>query len=176
MITETGVNVFRRLLDCRNLDGSVLAASAAAGKFGITTTATFGSPANLLLVTEVANNNTKTDACEFEYTLPPDYVAGSAITVNVGQQIIIGGGTLSVKTLTVDAFLMAAAGTAGSNLGPVAQTLTNSQGNLAFVITPTGLVAGNKLLFQLQTVLTETASSNVTATLTDINVQTSVKM
>lgn len=169
----SGVVIHNSILTVKNLAGTTLTASAGAGVFGLSTTATFGSPAQLSLVTEVANSNTKTDACEFEVTLPAKYVAGSAISVNIGQKITIGAGTLSVKSLTVDAFLMAADGTAGSNLGPAAGTLTNTQGTLAFAITPTGLVAGNKLLIQIQTVLTETAASNVTANLTSITVTTS---
>ncbi len=166
----------RNLLDGKYLDGTSLASAAAAGKLGIGTTATFGSPATLSLVTEAANNNTKTDNVEYEFTLPPDYVAGSAITVAVTQAITIGGGTLSVKTCTVDVFKMAADGTAGSNIGPAGQNMTTSSSTLSFAVTPTGLVAGNKLLIQIQTVLTETAASAVTANLTDIAVQTSVKM
>jgi len=176
MVTEVGDTLLSGILNIKNIDGTTLANAAGAGVFGISTTATFGSPAQLSLVTEVANNNTKTDSCEFEFTLPPDYVAGSAINVNVGQNITIGGGTLSTKTLTVDAFKVAADGTVGSNLGPAAQTLTNSQGTLVFAITPTGLVAGNKLLIQLQTVLTETAMSNVHANLTSVTVTSNVKM
>ncbi len=176
MVTETGVVINKGILHIKNLAGTTMAASAGAGVFGLSTTATFGSPAQLSLVTEAANNNTKTDSCEFECVLPPDYVAGSAISVNVGQAITIGGGTLSVKTLTVDAFKMAADGTAGSNLGPAGQNLTTSNTTLVYAITPTGLVAGDKLLIQMQTVLTETASSNVTANLTSVSVTTSVKM
>ncbi len=176
MVTETSVRIGSRILECKNLAGTTITASAGAGVFGLSTTATFGSPSQLSLVTEAANNNTKTDSCEFEIVLPPDYVAGSAIDVAVTQAITIGGGTLSAKTLTVDAFKVAADGTVGSNLGPAAGTLTNSSTTLHNAITPTGLVAGNKLLIQLQTVLTETASSNVTANLTDIAVTTSVKM
>lgn len=175
-VTETGVTIKRGILDGRYLDGSVLAPSAGAGKLGIGTTATFGSPATLSLVTEVANSSTKTDDVEYEVTLPPDYVAGSAITVAVTQAITIGAGTLSTKTLTVDAFKVAADGTVGSNLGPAAQNLTNASSTLSFAITPTGLVAGDKLLIQLQTVLTETGASNVTANLTSINITSSVKM
>lgn len=176
MVTETNVVINKGILHLKNLDGSTLGTSASAGKFGLSTTATFGSPAQLSLVTEAANNNTKTDACEFEVLLPPDYVAGSAINVVIGQAITIGGGTLSTKSLTVDAFLVADDGTVGSNLGPAAQNMTTTQGNLTFAITPTNLVAGNKLLIQLQTILTETMSSNVTANLTSVAVKTSVKM
>lgn len=174
--TVTGSTIHAGILNIKNLDGSTLATSAGAGVFGISTTATFGSPGQLSLVTEVANNNTKTDSCEFEVVLPVNYVAGSAISVNVGQKITIGSGTLSVKSLTVDAFLVAADGTVGSNLGPAGQTLTNAGGVLNFAITPTGLVAGNKLLIQMQTVLTETAASAVHANLTSVTVTTTTQM
>ncbi len=176
MITETAVTIWRSILRVKNLAGTTLTGSAGAGVFGLSTTATFGSPATLTLLTETANNNTKTDWCEFEFVLPPDYVAGSAINVNVNGSVTIGSGTLSVQTVTCDAFLCAAAGTVGTNLGPIAQNLVNGGSTLAFSITPTGLVAGNKLLIQLQTVLTETSTHAVTANLNDISVTTSVKM
>lgn len=179
MATETGDAISRKILEVKNLDGSVLAASAASGKFGISTTATFGSPATLALVSEVANNNTKTDAFEFEFVLPPDYVAGSAITVNIYSQVQIGAGTLgATKTLTVDAFLVGVngTGTVGSNLGPSAGTLSATAGNQAFSITPTGLVAGNKLLIQVQSAMQETAASNITLDISDVNVTCNVKM
>ena len=176
MVTETGDKVFRSLLGVRNLDGSVLAASAASGKFGITTTASFGSPVNLLLTSETATSNTKTDVCEFEYMLPPDYVAGSAITVNISSNVT-GGGTLTTNSLTVDAFLVAAAGTVGTNLGPGAGTLTQGAvNNQGFSITPAGLVAGNKLLIQIQTAITESTGGTINANITDINIATNVKM
>lgn len=177
MVTETGVTVgSRALLSCKNLDGTTIAGSASSGKFGISTTATFGSPASLALVTEAANSNTKTDACEVEVTLPPDYVAGSAINVVVHGNYVLGAGTVGTKSLTVDAFKMGADGTAGSNLGPAAQNLTGSDAAYTFAITPTGLVAGDKLLLQFQVVIQDTGGSNITAVINDIAVKTSVKM
>jgi hypothetical protein len=165
------------LLSVRNLDGSAVAASAAAGKFGVNTPATFGAGTTApLLVSEVANNNTKTDVCIFEFTLPPEYVAGSAVTVNVRNQVIIGGGTLGgTKTMTLDAYKVSVSGVASANLGPSAYTLTSSDATAAFVVTPTGFVPGDRLFFQLQTAIQESASSAINQNITDINVSLSVQ-
>lgn len=177
--TDSAVRVYNEILgESRNLNGSVVSNAAAAGNFGVTTTATFGSPANLLLVSEAAQGNTKTDAVEFEFMLPTDYVAGSNITVNVASNVT-GGGTLgATKTLTVDAFKVdPVLGTVGSNLGPAAGTLaTGAAVNQAFVITPTGLNPGDKLLIQVQAAVQETGGvSAINANVTGINITCDVK-
>lgn len=177
LAAETGVKYDGALMTMRNVDGTVLDATGGAGKFKISTTGTFGAPASLSLVSEAAQGNTKTDVVEFEFRLPAEYTAGAAITVNV-ESNVTGAGTLgATKTLTVDAFKVAADGTVGSNLGPAAGTLaTGAAANQAFTITPTGLNPGDKLLIQVQASLNETGGvSPVNANLDDINVALNIK-
>lgn len=149
------------LTEGKNSDGSVLAAAASSGKFGITTT--IGT--SEVLSGEVANNNTKTDTVMFEKILPPNYVAGQDITLTVDARIIIGAGTAgSTKSLTATAYKKAADGTEGANLiATAAATLTNSIVGDAFVITGTTLNPGDNLIIKLVVALQETASSAINA-------------
>lgn len=160
LTAQTGQKYYRELTLLRTLAGLPLDGTGGAGLFAVSTTATFGSPAAISLIGESTQNNTKTDAYEFEFTLPPEYVAGGAITVNVTANVS-GSGTLgTTKTLTCDAFKVAAAdGTVGSNLGPAAQVLaTGAATTKSFTVTPTGLVAGDKLLIQVQASINETGN------------------
>lgn len=154
------------LIGAKNADGTTLAASAASGKFGLSLT--FGT--SEYLVTEAANNNAKSDACVLEHVLPANYVAGQNLTLTVQQQVVIGGGTLSVRTLTPDVRKKGTDGTIGSNLASVAQNMTNTAGDLTFTITGATLNPGDLLMIQLTAAITETASSNVTAKVSSVRV------
>jgi hypothetical protein len=154
-----------RFSEFKNTDGSALAAAAAAGKFG--QSITLGT--SQYLVSEAANNNTKTDDAICEYVLPANYVAGANLTVTVNASIT-GSGTLSTKTANVKAYLNANNGTQGSNLGSGAAAITAAGADIAFTITGTTLTPGAKLTFELETVLTETASSNMVANINSVRV------
>jgi hypothetical protein len=145
-----------KLLDFRNADGSALAAAAAAGKFGAAIT--LGT--SFALVGEVSNNNTKTDDALIEYTLPPNYVAGSNVTVTVNVSISTAGApTYATKTVQVKAYLVAPAGTMGADIGPgAASAITVAGADVPFVVTGTTLVPGNKLLFELEGILHDTGA------------------
>lgn len=154
------------LRDFRNTDGSILAAAAASGKFGWSIT--LGTSAHL--VSEAANNNTKTDDAVTEYVLPANYIAGQNITVTVNASIT-GSGTLSTKTAQIKAYRTAKDGTQGSDIGPGAATAMTAAGaDVAFAVTGTTLNPGDRLVFELETVLTETASSNMTANINSVRV------
>ncbi|NOG73764.1 hypothetical protein [Roseicella sp. DB1501] len=155
-----------RLSEFKNTDGSALSAAASAGKFGFGVTL----GANFNLVSEAANNNSKTDDAVFEYILPSNYVAGQNLTVTVNAATS-GAGTLSVKTAQVKAFRIAADGTAGADIGPGAATAITSGGaDIAFTVTGTTLNPGDKVLLQLETVLTETAASATFAKINSVRV------
>jgi len=154
-----------KLADFKNADGSALAAAAAAGKFG--QSITLGTSA--FLVSESANNNTKTDDAIFEYVLPAWYKAGQNITVTTNCSIT-GAGTLSTKTVQVKAYRAANDGTEGANLGPAAQAMTAAGADVAHTITGTTLNPGDKVTFELETVLTETASSGMVANINSVRI------
>jgi hypothetical protein len=155
-----------RFAEFKNTDGSVLAAAASAGKFGYGIT--LGTSFNL--VSEAATSNTKTDDALFEYILPANYVKGSNRTVTVNASTS-GAGTLSVKTAQIKAYRIAADGTSGADIGPGAtQAITSAGADITFAVTGTTLNPGDKLLLELETVLTETAASATFAKINSVRV------
>lgn len=93
--------------------------------------------------------STVTPKAIFEYVIPASYRAGSAITVraNAGMKTTVSDTT---ATLTVEAFKDNGDGTVAANIGPVAQSINSLvASDKDFVITPTGLVAGDKLVVRL---------------------------
>lgn len=146
------------LTDGKNADGSVLAAAASAGKFGITTTVGTSE----VLSGEAATNNTKTDTVIFERVLPANYVAAQDIILTVDNRIIIGTGVAGgTKTLTATAYKKAADGTEGANLiATAAATLTNNIVASAFTITGTSLNPGDNIIIKLVAALQETGGTN----------------
>lgn len=157
------------ILNCKNADGSVIAASAAAGKFGVSYTA--GSL--FALISEVANGNTKTDTFIADIPVPVGHVPGNNLTLDVNSNVVIGSGTLSARSLVVTAYKEDGAGALGSNLVASGGTMTvaNTAGVTSAVITGTGIVAGDRLIIQGVLTLTETASSNVSARLNSLKLR-----
>lgn len=163
----SGVNSVLRMLDFQNSDGSVLAASAAAGKFGITLSA--GTAMNL--VTEAANSNTKTDVAIHEYIVPSSYVAGTNLTVTANTMYVLGSGTVGTHTLAAAAYLTANDGTQGATLiATAAQSVPAAAADVTFTITGTSLVAGSRLLLSFTLVIQDTGASNITAKLNSVRI------
>lgn len=146
------------LLDAFCQDGAPLAAAAAAGDFGVSLT----PGTSFYLVGESTQNTTKTDKALWEITLPDSYVAGNdvVVTPNAGFS---GTGTVSTKTVDVNAYEQAADGTQGADLcGTAAQNLgaVGVYSDFAFVIDGDNLAPGDKLLIVVTLVLTETGNMN----------------
>lgn len=146
------------LTDALTVAGLFLTGSASGAAYGITFAAATGAD----LVSAAANNSTIASTVTFEFVLPTNYVAGQNINFNVNQNYVLGAGTVTTKTLTCTAYKQSAAGVSGANLGPAAGTITAAAANLAFAITGTTLLPGDRLIVLLTLALTETASSNVT--------------
>jgi hypothetical protein len=109
----------------KNSDGSSLAVSAAAGKFGISVTA--GTSEYLL--SEAANSNTKTDIVLLETMLPVTFIPGSNVTLSVNCNYNLGSGTVGTHTLTAAAYLLSDLGTMGSTIiATAAQTVPIGSG------------------------------------------------
>lgn len=157
----------------RNDDGTVLTASASAGKFGITN-GTHSAPA-LKLVSEVANNNTKTDYMCAVLTLPPGYVAGSNLTISATVSRT-GAGTAGTNTIDVEAYKLGTDGTVGSDLCATAAQNTAATATVRnFTLTGTNLVRGDKLLVFFTVVLQESASSNLNVNILDLSLKANIK-
>ncbi len=118
------------------------AAGTPAGDCGLTPgTAGTNSP---LIKGEAASGNSKSDAFRFLYPLPIDYVAGGSIKIRIRANMT--GNVNTAQTVVAAAYLAGGDGTVGSNLvTTAAQTLTTSMVDYDFVVTPSGLVAGNVL-------------------------------
>lgn len=156
------------LTQARNITGAALAAAAAANVFGYSITLA----TSFALVTEAANSNTKTDAAMLEFVVPPEYIAGQNLTVTVNVGVVIGSGTLTTKTVAVNAYRTVAAGTQAADIcATTAITLTsNAATDYAFTITGTSLVPGDRIVLKVTVAITETAASNVTAVVNSVRV------
>jgi hypothetical protein len=150
----------------RNTDGSALAAAASAGKFGFAITLA----TSFALTGEAANNNTKTDDAIFDFVLPPWYVAGSNLTVTVNAKLT-GSGTPGTKTAQIFAYRTAKAGTQGADIGPgTTAAITAAGADITFAVAGATLSPGDRIVFKLEVVLQETASTNLTALVNSVRV------
>lgn len=160
------VGLLERLSWALNANGQAVGASASGTNFGLTFSASSGA----YLASPTANNSTIAPVAAFEIQLPVSYVAGQNITLTVYQNIVIGSGTVTTKTLTAAAYLAGNDGTSGSNLiATAAQTLTNTNTALTFTITGTTLTPGAKLYITLTGALTETSAHAVTFNINQIS-------
>ena len=166
------------LMNVRTGSGLVLDATGGAGLFKISAGGT-GS-GTLVLVGEDTSSNTKTDIVMFEWAVPPEYVASETIECDVTVKVDESGvGVAGTETLQVECFEVGTDGTAGADLasggaqdltagGDVFQTITST-------ITDAGVAAGDKLIFVITGIVTETNGTAVHMEIGDINVQCDIK-
>ncbi len=171
-ITAAFLNAFKRgnqeqvalqrfpvlLQDFRYTDGLPPAVAAAAGKPGIK----MGGPGvgTGYFQGELVKAATKTERLAIDLRVPECYDDGQDLQVGITCRLNLSGGTVSVKTIDMECYKAVDAGTAGSDLCATAvQTMTTSMAEYIFVITPTGLVRGDRLRVILTTVVTETANA-----------------
>ena len=147
------------LSDVKTVAGVPVTAAAQANIFGIT----FTPGTSEYLLSEAANNDTKTDVGCFEKVMSDTYVAASNFNIIVNANYVIGGGTLSASSIAVAVYLGADAGTSGASIETTAaQTFTGSAADYTFAVTGTTVHPGDRIIIKITMVLTETASSNVT--------------
>ena len=129
----------------KNADGSSLAAAAAAGKFGLLSGG-YGT-GTLTLDGEAASGNAKTSTAMFEFTLPPEYIAAGSITLRVTAYESVGAATVST-TYSCEVYKSDGKGAVGSDISaaPSATDITTTWQTITSVVTPTGLVVGNRLV------------------------------
>lgn len=137
-------------------DGADLALSETAGDFfrNVGTN-------QWLIDGEATINETEASVGLFNFVLPENYVAGGTITLVVSALVVLAGDAANDPTSTIDMearLLSKTAGTVGSDLvSTAAQTLATAGADYSFTVTPTGLVAGDKLVCKLTTSVVETA-------------------
>ena len=135
-------------------------ATAANDDMGIIT-GTPGTDAPTLQGVDFGGTTTD-EKCAYEFILPEDYSPGAAITVRAHAGILttVSDGTL---TLDVEAWKVGADGVVGSDLCTTAAQSINSltQADKDFTITPTGLVAGDKLIIRFSFACSDTGNAGV---------------
>jgi hypothetical protein len=145
------------LMRMRNATGSVMSNSSEANKFYISAGGWLSG--TLQLRTEAAQGNTKSDYLCFEFVLPPEYVAGQDVQLVISARYT-GSGTAGTTTLYALVYELGDDGTVGGDLCTTAiQNLTSSFADYTWTITPTGLVAGDRLMIQVEGVIQETGGS-----------------
>ena len=142
--------------DAKTVAGVPITAAAQANILGIT----FTPGTSLFLLTEAANNNTKTDVACFETMLPGSYVAGSNITVTTNSVANLNSGTAGTQTIAIAAYHVIGDGTTSANLvATAAQNVPpTTAGNQTFTITGTTLNPFSRLIIKVTMVNQETAA------------------
>jgi hypothetical protein len=130
----------------RTVAGATLAAAAGTGVFGMTCT-----PGTVLqLISEAAQNNTKTPIGVMEYTLPPEYKAGTDLTITVNVSRTVASGTTLSGTIDLSVYEQADIGTGTTDLCATdAQNHATVAADYTFTITGTSLTAGDKILIKM---------------------------
>lgn len=152
--------------------GAALPAAATTGTFGCTIgTVTGGGAAgqSAMLVSEVANNNTKTDTIIYDVMMPLQQFVGDSFTLTVTGLHTRAGGS---GTCTIDASVrkITEAGVTGADLcGTAAQELAvGSTDTAVFTIDSTNLDAGDRFLITITATIVAGDANNNTCNIYDI--------
>ena len=142
---------------------SILAVTGAVSDDMVFVNGTTGTAAPMLQGADFGGTSTSVKAA-WEFILPPEYRAGSAVTVVVKAGMITtvaNPGT--APTVDCEVWKDAGTGLVGSDLCTTAAQSINSLvfANKSFVITPTGLVAGDKLIIRLSLAGTDSGDAGV---------------
>lgn len=153
-LTEDALQPYDVMDRVLGADGAALGVSETAGDFfrNIGTN-------QMLIDGEATVNETEASVGWFTFTLPPEYVSSGDIKIRAGAGIVLAGdAALTSATIDFEAYLQATDGTVGSDLVSTAATaITDTFGNKDFVVTATGLVAGDHLVIKMTTSVVETA-------------------
>lgn len=135
------------LTSVRGATGLALTATETAGGFNILVSTNV-----LVLQGEVTDNETEVSVCIAELVLPDNYVAGGDITLRLRAALITSGSpTDNGSTLDVEAYLQGDSAVGSDLCATAAATFAalDTWYNKDFTITPTGLVAGDRLTFKI---------------------------
>lgn len=145
-------------------DGAALAASETAGDFF----RQIGTN-QLYIQGEEAISETEVSVGWLSFVLPNNYVPGGTVTLRAVVDLV-GAGTPGTCTVDFEARLQTdATGAVGSDLVTTAATAVSATGAAKdFTVTPTGLVAGDKLVVKLTTSIAESGGSALAAIITKL--------
>lgn len=132
----------------RHTTGVPLTAAETAGGFNCSVAAHV-----MLAQGEVTDNETEVSVCHAQVVLPPEYKAGGTVTVRLPVAIVkTGSATDNGSTVDVAVYKQAA-GAVGADLSTTTAAATfaalDTWYDKDFVITPTGLVAGDALNIEI---------------------------
>ena len=117
---------------------------------------------------EATVNETELSVGWFSFVLPENYVAGGTITLRAIAGVTVAGDAVLNAASTIDMEARKqtdTTGAVGSDLVTTAATALPAAGaTYDFVVTPTGLVAGDKLVCKLATSVVEDAAGTGAAT------------
>lgn len=171
-VTGLDPDIYLPLMQGVQTTGAALPAAAAAGTFGVQLgTITGGGAAgeNAKLISEVANNNTKTDTVIYDFTMPMSAFCGDSFTCSIRalHTRAAGAGTVSIDLAVRK---IANTGLTGEDLcTTAAQTLTAGvAATLDFTVTSTDIDAGNRLLIAVTAVVTAGDANNNSVTINSI--------
>jgi hypothetical protein len=136
----------------RTAAGLMMTASASGTNFGLTYTP--GTTA--ILIGTATSSSTTGDVAAFDFVLPPNYIAGTNVTLNIACYYTNTSSTASVHTMTGAAYLNTTAGLQGASLigsGAVTCPITTASVQ-PVTITGTTLVPGSLLTFTLTAAVT----------------------
>ncbi len=142
----------------RTAAGLMMTASASGTNFGLTYTP--GTTA--ILVGTATSSSSTADVAALDFVLPPNYIAGTNITLSVGCYYTNASSTASVHTMAAAAYLNTAAGLQGSTLiATGAQTCPITTSALqTFTITGATLVPGSYLTLTFSAAVTNGAGAS----------------
>lgn len=144
-LTQETKNFGIPISSLRQPTGIPLVAAETAGTFNIVVSS------NVIVAKgEVTDNETEVSVCHFQFTLPPEYVAEGAITVRLPCKLAsTGSPTNNGSTIDVAVYFQNDVGTVGADLSTTTAAATfaalDTWYTKDFVITPTGLGAGDVL-------------------------------
>ncbi|MCE5280083.1 MAG: hypothetical protein ABFD92_09185 [Planctomycetaceae bacterium] len=143
-------------------DGTVMDATGGAGLFK-RVLGGWGS-GTFVLQGEDAQGNTKTDTLAAVVQLPASYIADADVKINVRAKYAGAGTAGASKTIDAEVYELSVDGAVGADLcATAAITLTGSFADCTFTITDAGLVAGDRLMVLIRTVLQETGGASALA-------------
>lgn len=153
-----GIELFLGLSDAKSALGVPLTAAAGtpSGAVGIARTA----GTSLDLVGEATSGNTKTNVGFWEFNLPPDYVAGSDLALNVNCSIS-GSGTLTAASCVLTPTMYTEVnGTETALTISEGQQIVAAGSTLTFRVTGDDLNPGDHLGLQLSMAIVSSSGAN----------------
>jgi hypothetical protein len=165
MGTASSTSIFDLEHQLLGADGAALAAAETAGDFFRQV-----GTNQLYIQGEESISETEASVGWLEFTLPSNYVPAGTITLRAVVDVV-GSGTLGTCTVDFEARLSDNNGAVGSDLVTTAATAVSATaGAKDFVVTPTGLVPGSKLVVKVVTSIAESGGVAIAAIITKLQV------